>query len=207
MDELQALWDRASRAENTHMNRGALERLISRKSGDELEKFRKVVVIEYYLTLILFPVVAIGGYQLIPGIAAYWALLVFFTGCLFFYHKSLQKFRQIHVSDDLQTYLQKALAFLKSYVRQYIAICWVGGLVGLYVGFFMGDGTAKDTLLGPAASEGRMTDWLNQHAWVSDVGTIFFLLGFIAAVHFYIKFLYSDRIRNLQQLLDELKEV
>jgi hypothetical protein len=207
MDELQALWNRASRAENTSMDRGVLERLISRKSGDELEKFRKVVVLEYYLTLILFPLIAIGSYQLIPEFSAYLALLVFFAGCLFFYHKSLQKFRQIHVSDDLQTYLQKAMAFLKSYVRQYIAICWVGGLVGLYVGLFIGNDTANDTLLSPATSEGRMPDWLNQYEWVSDAGTIFFLLGFIAAVHFYIKFLYSDRIRNLQQLLDELKEV
>ncbi|MFP4506930.1 MAG: hypothetical protein ACLFOZ_19620 [Cyclobacteriaceae bacterium] len=203
MDELQALWNKASQADHTGINRGVLERLISRKSGDELERFRRVVVIEYYLTLILFPVVAIGAYQIIPDISAYLALVVFFAGCLFFYRRSLQKFRQIHVSDNLQTYLQKALAFLKSYVRQYIAICWVGGIVGLFIGYFGGLGHGYEPDLKLSAPGG----WLDQNEWVIDAGFFLFVIGGISAVHFYIKYLYSARIRHLQQLLDELNEV
>lgn len=206
MEDLQALWNKAARAEKEEMDREKFQRIISRKSDNELAKFRKVVKREYISTLLLFPLIAIGGWWLMPDKISYFAFTLFTVGCIFFYQNVIRKIRKVHVEDDLRTYLENALRFIKSYVRQYITISWVGGLLGIYIGYTMGYDSGYKLGQSLAKSDSTAVEWLAQNEWLMDASLAFFVIVCLVGIHLYIKYLYQARIVNLQKLLDQLRE-
>lgn len=188
------------------IGRQAVEEMIGQKSNDELEKFRKTVRFEYIFTLLLFPLTAMGGRWIVPDEVSYFALNLFLGGCLFFYRRVIHKSHQIHVEDDLRTYLQNALSFIKSYVRQYLLVCWLGGVVGLYIGAIGGHDAGIELGKSLAESENLMLEWLANQEGVINLSLIFLVISGIVGIHLYVKYLYQVRIIKLQQLLEELDE-
>jgi len=207
MEDLQALWDRAAGTDKVKIDRQAIEKMISQKSKNELEKFRKTVNIEYISTLLLFPLVAIGGWWLMPDKISYFTLVLFILGCAYFYHSVMRKLRMVHVEDNLRTYLENALHFIKSYVRQYITISWLGGFVGIYIGYTVGHDSSYKLGQSLTNSDNVAVDWLAQNEWLADVALILFVIACLVGIHLYIKYLYQARIVNLRKLLEEMDEV
>lgn len=196
MDELQALWRKASARDEKTVNQQELEAAISRRSSDELEKFRLVIKNEY---LFAWPVLAatLVGAILLPE---YWLaalpLIVLYVFLVFFYQRAFQQFKEIHYEDDLKTYLQHALRFLKSYVYHYKIICWASGVVGLLVGYLL----PKDN------PESALNKFIDASPITSYVGTIVLVVVALLGTHLYIKHLYQTRINRLEKLLHEISE-
>jgi len=196
MDELQALWRKASARDEKTVNQQELEAAISRRSSDELEKFRLVIKNEY---LFAWPVLAatLVGAILLPE---YWLaalpLIVLYVFLVFFYQRAFRQFKEIHYEDDLKTYLQHALRFLKSYVYHYKIICWASGVVGLLVGYLL----PKDN------PESALNKFIDASPITSYVGTIVLVVVALLGTHLYIKHLYQTRINRLEKLLHEISE-
>lgn len=196
MDELQALWRKASARDEKTVNQQELEAAISRRSSDELEKFRLVIKNEY---LFAWPVLAatLVGAILLPE---YWLaalpLIVLYVFLVFFYQRAFRQFKEIHYEDDLKTYLQHALRFLKSYVYHYKIICWASGVVGLLVGYLL----PKDN------PESALNKFVDASPITSYVGTIVLVVVALLGTHLYIKHLYQTRINRLEKLLHEISE-
>jgi ABC-type phosphate/phosphonate transport system permease subunit len=196
MEDLQALWNKAARAEQPRIDRETLQRIISRKSNNELSKFRRVVIFELIFTIIIVgALVALG--VVYEDLIWHNSLLALFCGLLcLFYGQTLRQYRHIHVEDDLKAYLCNATAFLKKYIRQYILISWTGGLVGFLIGFYL-----------QHDEEGRWGTGMLQSFSLAQWG-IFLSICLLSLpfAYLYIKKLYQKRLENLQQLLNELRE-
>jgi len=196
MEELQALWRNASVSEDRPVSSQELDSMVNHRSSNELQKFRQVIMLEYGFTWVVMPLIIIGAIWLPQYIVAAIPLVALMGYLLYFYRRTLKQFDQIHVEDDLQTYLQRALTFLKAYVRHYKIVCWASGAVGLVTGYLMG---LEDEEEGGLLIE------------ASPIWDLAFVGGLILLVllfcHFYIKHLYQARINNLEKLLSEFSEV
>ncbi|MGB3587048.1 MAG: hypothetical protein WBA23_10940 [Tunicatimonas sp.] len=196
MDELQALWRKASAQDEKTVNQQELEAAISRRSSDELEKFRRVIKKEYLFT---WPVLlaAVVGAILLPE---YWSaalpLVTLYTFLVFFYQRALRQFKEVHYEDDLKTYLQHALRFLKSYVRHYKIICWASGAAGFSAYFLLPKGN-------PNSGLNKVVD---ASPTVFLIGAIVLVIFALLGTHLYIKYLYQARINRLEKLLNEISE-
>jgi Flp pilus assembly protein TadB len=177
-----------------------LDAMVNHRSSDELQKFRRVILGEYICNWIALPLVVIGVILYPQYLVAAVSVIVLLGYLFYFYHQAFRQFKRIHFEDDMQTYLQRALVFLKTYVRHYKIICWASIIVGFVVGYFMPDedidpvfrSTTK-SLLAPTSP-----------AYL--IGTIAFVAIGILTIHLYIKYLYQARINNLEKLLDEFSE-
>ncbi|WKN43899.1 hypothetical protein [Tunicatimonas pelagia] len=197
MDELQALWRKASTRDEKTVSPQEVEVAISRRSSDELEKFRRAIKHELLVTWPVLFATIVGAFWL----PTYWMgsmLLVVFMGCLiYFYRQSLRQFDKIHYEDNLKTYLQEALHFLKSYVRHYKVICGASVLVGFWIGIYIASQDDSDSAL---------TILVNANSTAFMVGAAILALGCLGGTHLYIKHLYQARINRLEQLLKEISE-
>lgn len=160
----------------------------------------------------MFPVVAVAGYFYFDNLLVYLILTLFFVSCLYFYHRSLNTLKQIHVEDSMQNYLQKVISFLKQYVRHYITLCWTGSAVGLVIGFSWtfeaGHELGEKYAMQESQSEGMPVSPFTStdvfHFIVLCLGIAFVVVSVCVAIHYYIKYLYSDRIKRLEQALSDL---
>ncbi len=195
MEELQALWRNASVSEERPVSPQELDAMVNHRSSDELQKFRQVIMLEYAFTWVIIPLLIVGAIWRPQYLVAAIPLVALMGYLLYFYRRTLKQFDQIHVADDLQTYLQRALTFLKAYVRHYKIVCWASGAVGFVTGYLMGL---------EEEDEGGM---LIESSPIWDLalvaGSIMLVLLFC---HFYIKHLYQARINNLEKLLGEFSE-
>ncbi|MEO0332321.1 MAG: hypothetical protein AAF223_11665 [Bacteroidota bacterium] len=198
MDELQALWRKASVQETESVSHSELEAVISRRSSDELAKFRQVIKSEYMLIWPALLATIAGGVWLSNYLIATAPLAVLFGYMIYFYRRSLKQFDDIHYEDDLKTYLQRALRFLKSYVRHYKIICWASGFVGVLVGYL----AAKNE----SDSSSDLNILVDTYPTAFLIGTTVFVVCCLLGIHFYIKHLYQARINAMENLLEEFAE-
>lgn len=195
MEELQALWHKASVREESPVTRAELDRLVSQRSSDELQRFRRVIVLECATTWLIVPFLLCWVFWRPEQQRAAIPLLALVGGILYFYHRALHQFNRIHYEDSIQTYLQRALTFLKTYVRHLKVFYWASGTVGFGVGYFWaGSSEAGDDYL-----------FLPSPFW-NLVITLAGVAGIVLFLHLYIKYLYQARIDKLEQLLRELSE-
>ncbi|MEM9832398.1 MAG: hypothetical protein AAF944_17330 [Bacteroidota bacterium] len=192
MEELQDLWRKASVKETESVSQSELEAAISRRSSDELAKFRQVIKWEYFTT---WPIVLWLIYETFrqPG---YWMatvpLLAFCAYMIYFYRKALTQSTYVHYDDSIQVYLQQTLTFLKSYVRHFKIICWASVGIGFLYGFMLDE-----------YQEGK------ERLVIFELSTFFmvaFVLLVVFGMHFYIKYLYQARIDAIENLLKEFRE-
>ncbi len=194
MDELQALWRKASGHETQLVSQSELETAVSRQSSDELDKFRRVIKDEYMITWpALFAMIA-GAIWLPDYLIIIIPVIAYFGYMTYFYRQSLQQFTEIHYEDDLKTYLQQSLRFLKSYVRHYKIICWTSGLVGFVAGY----------LATRYNSDSELSTFVESHLTIFLIGTLLLVVCCLLGIHFYIKHLYQARINRLEELLQEI---
>ena len=193
MEELQALWYKASAGEKTQVSKEEIDTIVSHSSSDELAKFRQVIYLEYVASWLVLPILLVGVfsmYRLLCG-----TLLVGTIYLLYFYREALRQFDEIHYEDSIRNYLQKALGFVKVYVRHYKIIYWVAGGIGLLVGCFGG-------YYAEELKAYQLTKF-------PALGMVMISGGVILAIlfaHFYIKYLYQARIDKLEALLQEFSE-
>jgi len=195
MEELQALWRNASVSEKRPVSSQELDAMVNHRSSDELQRFRQVIMLEYAFTWVIMPLLIVGAILLPQYLVAAIPLTMLMGYLLYFYRRTLRQFDQIHVEDDLQTYLQRALTFLKAYVRHYKIVCWASGAVGFLVGYLMG--------LEEEDEGGILIESSPIWDLVLVAGSITLALLFC---HLYIKYLYQARINNLEKLLSEFSE-
>jgi len=195
MEELQALWRNASVSEEQPVSPQELDAMVNHRSSDELQKFRQVIMLEYAFTWVIMPLLVVGAVWFPQYTVATIPLIVLMGYLLYFYRRTLKQFDQIHVEDNLQTYLQQALTLLNAYVRHYKIICWSSGVVGFLVGYLLG--LEEEDEGGILIGSSPIWDL------VLVAGSITLALLFC---HFYIKYLYQARINNLEKLLDEFSE-
>ncbi len=198
MDELQALWRKASVQETESVSQSELEAAISHRSSDELAKFRQVIKSEYMLTWPVLFATVLGILWLPDYLMITIPLAIFFGYLIYFYQRSLQQFDNIHYEDNLQTYLQRSLRFLKSYVHHYKIICWASGLLGFPVGYL----AAKNE----SDSSSGLNILVDTYPTAFLIGTTVFVVGCLLGIHFYIKHLYQARISAMENLLEEFAE-
>lgn len=199
MEDLQALWDRASAKEVQSIEQSAVDQVISKKSTHELTWFYKTIYYECLAGWGMLAFLGAGLFLLPKNRLELGLLIVYFTMVVVFYHFTLKRYHQVQPSDNLQHYLEKSISFLKAYVFQYLAICWFGGVLGLAIGYF-----SKDWV----SYSGAGITWLENNTipgldYALAIGIVVLMLLF---AHYYIKYIYRRRINNLQMLLDELKE-
>lgn len=195
MEELQALWHNASDEENTQVSKEELDALVSQSSSNELAKLRKVIYLEYVATWFVLPILVFSMYwrSVFPLLAI--SLLVLTVYLLYFYRKALRQFDQIRYEDNIQNYLQKALSFVKTYVRRYKMIYWVTIGFGIIIGYSGGYySEGKEELQFTASSKWNL----------AIIGGL--VITAILFTHFYIKYLYQARINKLEELLQDFSE-
>lgn len=195
MEELQALWRNASVSEEQPVSPQELDAMVNHRSSDELEKFRQVILGEYVFNWLALPLLIAGIYwQPKYSIVAIPAIAL--LGYMFyFYHRAFRQFKMIHYEDDMRTYLQRALIFVKTYVRHYKIICWPSGIIGFFAGYLL------------MAEDNNDSGVLAESSPLWELG--FMLVGLVLVLlfcHFYIKHLYQARINNLEKLLSEFSE-
>lgn len=184
MKELQKIWDELPGKAMPEEN---MDAIVNRKSTYELDRFRKVLVIELYVAaalLVLFPLMlSILGKELV--------LILCFTmgmGTLLNII-TIRKLNRIRLVSDVRTYLTSAIQFLRTFIIQFMASVQVIALLTLVI--------MKSAGYGP---EGWM-DWL----FSSQGITLLALLALIEIVLLvYIRIFYLSRVLSLKKLLEEI---
>ena len=189
MDELQALWRKASVRDEKTVDQSELEAAISRRSSDELAKFRRVIKKEYRATLLVIPVITLAIIAKSEYIILFFPLALSFAA-LYFYWRTLAQLTQIRTNDNMQTYLLSALRFLKTYVHRYKILSWFGGISGIVFGLFLAKSSEKEINV-------------TGSVWIDTLCVVIIVISTLLFYHFYIKHLYQARINALERLLEE----
>ena len=199
MDSLQTLWHNAQPEEAQKLPSAQIEKIISRKSINEFERFKQLlgweIVINTPLTVAIIYWLTVSELNKIPFVLPSFVAMgtvYFLWQCVFY-----RQMQQHQASDDVLDYLNKGLAILKRYVWHFKIIIGGSIVLGFCLGFLMG---YYDT----EAVEDSALIYVEDPFWnlVLALGVVAIML---ITIHFYIKHLYQAKINRMQQLLDDLE--
>ena len=184
MKELQEIWDNLP---EKPISEDRVDAIVSRKSAYELDRFRKILMIELYasgLLLILF--IPMGTFIrnellfIILFTIAIATLLNLYT---------IYRLKKINLKRDVRTYLKSAIKFLKTFILHFILSIQVVGIITIYV---------LKTYLFPSQT---WDTWLLSESGIFSI----LLLAFIEIILVvYARVFYFKRVFSLNKLLKDL---
>lgn len=183
MKDLQDLWNEIS--ENP-LEEDDLEAILSRKSISEVDRFKRLLYYELYvswgLTILLFFMYQTMEKEIIMMVCipvVFGSLLNIIT---------LKKLKQLQLMDDVKSFLKKSLKVLKAFMTGFILTIQVVGILVIATLKFL----RQDQI--------SWVDW-----FLSEQGIILIVLFVIIEVILisYAWIFYYTRIRSLKRLLED----
>lgn len=184
MTNLQDLW---SEIPEKSLEEDEIIRLLSRKSISEVDRFKRLLLIEIYISWSLAIVIFFIHESVGKEITALICITVFIGSLLNII--TLRKINQLELLDDVRRFLKSALKALKAFVTGFILTIQIIGVFVITTFKYL----KQDHI--------SWTDWLSSEQGMSII-IIFFIIEVILISYAWI--FYIKRILSLNNILREM---
>ena len=184
MKDLQELWDEIP---VKALYEEDVEAIVSRKSSHELDRFKRLLLIELYITVAAVIALLFAYFLLAKEMTMVIGIAVFLGTLLNVV--TLIKLNRLQLNSDIRTFLHEAIKFLHTFIAQYIVLVLVAGVLVI--------GLLKFAYL-PHSS---WADWLSSKTGIFLLSLCAVIIGMQAI---YANVFYGKRIRALKAFLEEI---
>ncbi|MCC5920316.1 MAG: hypothetical protein LAT68_12525 [Cyclobacteriaceae bacterium] len=172
-----------------------LNKVFDSYSNSLIEKFRRNIVVEHYINIITFILISIF---LIVGEEYLWfyLMLVVFPPFLIYYQITINRLKNHETNQNTLEYLKSTYRLFQRFFDHYRLLSVLAGLVGFFYGtfaFWSDEGFLS-------VGSHTLGEWAIYILSISIPLIMIFLF-----FHFYLKWMYGDKLRTLKQIIAELE--
>lgn len=197
--DLRQLWNKSfDKYHQKQFSPAEISGMLRKKSIDIIAKYKRTIIVEYGLSLVLGLFVAVLGYFNFEQKESFLFeifLIVVVVYYSFFCIKSIRKLNRTQTDIVSIQYFKRMISVMKSFEKHYKLMNYIFIPIALILGVILGVFKAKVNLL---------DDYL-------QVGSILIML-FVAGIpiilltNIYIKYFYTRKIIALQEVINDLEQ-